>query len=161
MNNNSRGRDSALREKVLDALALIHLSEAIFIKRSDMTPEHIAYDLLTFWLDRVYTPGFRYMEGFKGDRNAEDATIFEENFSEEEFDWLERFNRFLELRIDRLRPSQKEMKEFPIKDTWIGITRDAGNLIALMEPEFLTKKKRLDRMRAQITAGMRLPSGRP
>lgn len=149
-------KKSEIRERVLNALALIHLSDVVFLKKSDSSPQRISYDLLTFWLDHVYAPGMRYMDGLKGDRDPEQVSIFQQSFNDEEMEWLERFNRFLELRIDRLRPAELEAREFPIKDTWNGIVRDAGNLIALMEPDMLKGKARLDRVRSEISLGGRL-----
>ena len=145
-----------IRENVLNALALIHLSEVVFLKRPETPRERLAYDLLEFWLDHVYTPGMRYMDSIKGDRSDKKVSVFKEAFSEEEIDWLERFNRFLELRIDRLRPDDVRSKKFPIKDTWNGIVRDAGNLIALMEPGMYEGKKRLEKVRNEINSGSRL-----
>jgi len=156
MSAKSEPDQPSVREHVLDALALIHLSAVVFVKRSDMPPEQIAYELLRYWLDDVYSPGLRYMEGYKGDRSPTEVALFEESFTEEEFAWLERFNRFLELRIDRLRPAEREEEQFPIKDTWNGIVRDAGNLIALMEPDRYTGKARLDRVRSEINTRARL-----
>jgi hypothetical protein len=144
---------SVVRGHVLDALALIHLSEVVFVKRSGMPREQIAHQLLRYWLDTIYAPGIRYMDGFKGDRNPEEVAMFVACFTEEELEWLERFNRFLELRIDRLRPADRDANQFPIKDTWNGIVRDAGNLIALIEPDRYQSKKRLDRIRSEIEIG--------
>ena len=66
----------------------------------------------------------------RGNRRRDDKLREEADkaFSEEEFGWLERFNRFLELRLDRLSERKTEAREFPIADTWNGIVRDAGNL---------------------------------
>jgi len=152
----AQNQETSVRERVLNALALIHLSDVVFLKRFKTPPERLAYDLLEFWLDHVYSPGMRYMDGLKGDRNEAKASVFRESFSEEECDWLERFNRFLELRIDRLQPEDVTSKSFPIKDTWNGIVRDAGNLIALMEPGMYDGKKRLERVRNEINSGGRL-----
>ncbi len=151
-NDSEQNPEAVIRDRVLNALALIHLSDIVFLKRNDTPRERLAYGLLEFWLDHVYTPGLRYMDGLKGDRNEAEAALFLESFSEEEFDWLERFNRFLELRIDRLRPDDRTSNSFPIKDTWNGIVRDAGNLIALMEPDMYDGKKRLERVRKEIRA---------
>ena len=149
--------DTDIRETVLNALALIHLSEVVFLKRSETPRERLAYDLLEFWLNHVYTPGMRYMDGIKGDRSEAGVSVFVAAFSEEELEWLERFNRFLELRIDRLRSDDVRSKTFPIKDTWHGIVRDAGNLIALMEPGLYDGKRRLEQVRKKINSNGLLP----
>ena len=103
------------------------------------------------WFDAIYNPGHRYMDGYKGDRDEEAALEFESAFTEDEFEYLERFNRFLELRIDRLSTKDRENGRFPNSDTWRGIMRDADNLLELIEGD-LRKIKRLEGVEIRTTA---------
>ncbi len=72
------------------------------------------------------------MEGIKGDRDEEKADEFEGAFSEDENRWLERFNRFLELRVDRNGSSARAEEVFPEGEPWRAVIRDAGYLVELL-----------------------------
>jgi hypothetical protein len=124
-----------IRARVLDALLLFRHADALSSIRPDLTGERIAFELCRLWFDDVYTPSRRYMEGLKGDWDADAEEAFRDAFSPEESTWLERFHRFLELRIDRLSAAQKADAVFPNNDTWRGVMRDAGNLLDLMDDE--------------------------
>lgn len=109
--------------------------------------EHTAFDMIRFWFDEIWAPGLRYMDGFKGDRDPALERAFREVFSGEEYLWLERFNRFLELRVDRLSERERREERFPAGDTWRAIVRDAHNLLELLDPsgqQRLSEKKLLD-----------------
>lgn len=113
--------------------------------------ERTAFDLIRFWFDEVWAPGLRYMDGFKGDRDAAAEAAFREAFPDDEYLWLERFNRFLELRVDRLSEKQRRSERFPTGDTWTAIVRDARNLLELLDPsgrERLSDKKLLEEFRS-------------
>ncbi len=146
-------KTSIPRQRVLNALALFHRYDQICVCRPELPSKRVAFELCRLWLDHVFTPGLRYMDGFKGDRDAEAAQDFIDAFSDEEYSWLERFNRFLELRLDRLRPDERESGEFPDNDTWKGIVRDAGNLLDLIEGDPRTRSARLDLVAIQIEKG--------
>ena len=121
---------------------------------SGVSRERSAFDLIRFWFDEIWAPGLRYMDGFKGDRDAALETTFREAFSEEEYLWLERFNRFLELRVDRLAEEDREDGRFPSGDTWSAIVRDARNLLELLDPDVrlrLSEKKLLQAFRERRT----------
>lgn len=124
-----------IRERVLDALALLRSARALSSVVPDLKPERIAFELCRMWFDAIYKPGHRYMDGYKGDRSEPEALDFESAFTQDEFEYLERFNRFLELRIDRLSPAERTQGLFPDSDTWHAIMRDADNLLELIEGE--------------------------
>lgn len=121
-----------VRERVLDALSLIAASDRIAAVRPDLPPGRIPYLLCQMWFDAVYVPGTRYMDGLKGDRIESEARRFLGGFDEDEERWLERFNRFLELRVDRLTPSNRADRIFPDGERWGNVVRDAGHLIDLL-----------------------------
>jgi len=141
---------SEIRSRVLDALVLFRHADRLAAVRPAMTGEQIAFELCRLWFDRIYTPGIRYMDGLKGDSDPEARARFEEAFSDEEFAWLERFNRFLELRVDRLTLAQKSKEIFPDNDTWRGIMRDAGNLLDLMDVDPDRKRRRFERVMKEL-----------
>ena len=131
--DNSLPDIETVRERVLDALALIRSAPVLNSVFPDLSTEKIAFELCRMWFDLIYKPGHRYMEGFKGDRDQEEALDFESAFTEDEFAYLERFNRFLELRVDRLDQDEWADGRFPDSDTWHAIIRDADNLLELIE----------------------------
>jgi len=160
------GSDGQIRRWVLAGLGLIVLEGGSSGSAVDRNPddstverkldaparhaganERVAFDLIRFWFDQVWAPGVRYMDGFKGDRDPALEEAFRDAFSEEEYLWLERFNRFLELRVDRLSDRERTEERFPAGDTWLAIVRDARNLIELLDPsgqERLEDRKLLD-----------------
>ncbi len=140
-----------VRERVLDALALLRSANILSSIDPSLPPERVAFELCRMWFDAIYTPGHRYMEGYKGDRDEDAALDFESAFTEDEFEYLERFNRFLELRIDRLSSKDRENGRFPSSDTWRGIMRDADNLLELIEGD-LRKVRRLEGVEMRMTA---------
>lgn len=123
----------SVRERVLDALALIRSAPVLSSVFPDLSTEKTAFDLCRMWFDLIYKPGHRYMEGFKGDRDESEALDFESAFTADEFEYLERFNRFLELRVDRLDSEEWAEGRFPDSDTWHAIIQDADNLLALID----------------------------
>ncbi|MCZ6757390.1 MAG: hypothetical protein O7C39_03815 [Bacteroidetes bacterium] len=146
--------DSSVRSRVLDTLVLIHRSEHLVSIRPDMPPQNIAFALCRLWFDHIFTPSMRYLDGWKGDSDPVATAEFIAAFTEEEYGWLERFHRFLELRIDRLSKTQMKEGVFPINDTWKGITRDAGNLLDLLDQDGSRKTDRLETvMRALVPPG--------
>ena len=93
-----------IRTRVLDTLVLFRHADKLSTVRPDMSGEQIAFELCRLWFDQVYAPSLRYMDGLKGDGDPRASESFTDAFSDEEFSWLERFHRFLELRVDRLTP---------------------------------------------------------
>ncbi|NNF03926.1 MAG: hypothetical protein HKN17_05630 [Rhodothermales bacterium] len=139
-----------VRRRVLAGLGLIVLEGGGSDEEGRARRERRSFDLIRFWFDVVWAPGLRYMDGFKGDRDPAREAAFRETFSDEEFLWLERFNRFLELRVDRLHDDERTQERFPAGDTWTAIVRDAANLLELLDPsgrQRLPEKKLLEAYR--------------
>lgn len=153
MASNTITPDSDVRSRVLDALVLIQNADRLVTVRPGMPPENIAFELCRLWFDHIYTPGLRYMDGLKGDPDADASALFMEAFSDEEASWLERFNRFLELRVDRLSDDQKAEGVFPANDTWRGIMRDAGNLVDLLDEDKKRRTRRIERVMRELVLG--------
>ena len=124
--------DDPIRTRVLDALSLIASSDRMSAARPALPPGRVNFLLCEMWFNHVYVPGTRYMDGLKGDYDAEAARDFLGRFDEDEERWLERFNRFLELRVERLTSREREEGRFPPGERWTNITRDAGHLVALL-----------------------------
>jgi len=97
-----------IRERVLDACTLIHFSDRLFAANPETPRERIAFELLRVWMDRVYTPSTRYMEGYKGDHDQDLVQRFIDAFDDDEYSYIERFHRFVEIRLDRLGESERK-----------------------------------------------------
>ena len=85
--------------------------------------------------DDVFVAGTRYLEGLKGDYDESAATEFRAAFTDEEWKYLERFHRFLELRIDMMPAAARRERRLPDSPVWQSIVRDAGYLLELLEPD--------------------------
>jgi hypothetical protein len=147
-------QESSIRSRVLDTLVLFRHANRLVSVLPHMPPEAIAFELCRLWFDHIYTPGMRYMDGLKGDPDPDAAEAFRHAFSEEETSWLERFHRFLELRIDRLSDEQKAQGVFPANDTWNGIMRDAGNLVDLMDTDEKRRTRRISGVMRELIPGI-------
>ncbi|MBO6573902.1 MAG: hypothetical protein JJ896_00675 [Rhodothermales bacterium] len=121
-----------VRARVLDALSLIASGDRLAAVNPELPPGRAAWLLCETWFDIVYQPGTRYMDGLKGDHDPESAEAFLAHFGEDERRWLERFNRFLELRVDRLTAGQRENRVFPPGERWTNVMRDAGHMVDLL-----------------------------
>lgn len=98
-----------------------------------LDPERFAYEWCRIWFDEVYVPSFRYLNGLKGDRSEEAADRFRACFTDEEMAALERFHRFLELRVEMLSEEDHERESFPQNDAWDSIVRHAGYVLEDLE----------------------------
>lgn len=94
-----------------------------------LAPERLAYEWCRLWFDDVYVPSRRYLRGLKGDWSEEAVARFRAGFTDEELEALERFHRFLELRVDMLSDEDHERERFPQNDAWDSIVRHAGYVL--------------------------------
>ena len=132
-----------VRDRVLDALTLIHLAPRFMAARPEVPGERIAYALCRHWFDDVFEAGVAYIDGIKGDRDDEAAARFAAAFDDEEWSYLERFHRFLEIRIARLPEDAHARRAYPVDDSWRGIVRDAGNTAELLGADLPERAERL------------------
>ena len=129
------------RDRVLIFLSFFTSPESQRAHLPHIAPEHMAFELCSIWFERVFTSGIRYLDGLKGDYNEEASTAFRAEFSEEEWKYLERFHRFLELRIDMMPAEAKKKRTLPENNLWESIVRDARYLFELLEPDERKRRK--------------------
>lgn len=115
-----------------------------------LSPARVAFELSRIWFEEIYVPSRRYLTSLKGDFSEEDAERFWNCFSVEEYDRLERFHRFFELRVDMLSEEQRRNRSFPINQSWHNLQRDAGYLIAELEPRYRQRQEEFERRAAQL-----------
>ncbi|MBT8401622.1 MAG: hypothetical protein KJO98_14185 [Rhodothermia bacterium] len=123
-----------MRRRVLVALAVIGRPEMLGAA-SDLTREQIGFELCRLWFEDVYTPALWTVDGLKGDRHLSRVDRFWEAFDEDERAYLERFNRFIELRLEMTAEELRRQRAID-PDRWDGVSRDARNTLELIEPNF-------------------------
>ncbi len=130
-----------IRRRVLVALAVIGRPELLG-GASGLTKEQIGFELCRLWFEVVYTPALWTVDGLKGDRHSAGVDRFWEAFEDDERNYLERFNRFIELRLE-MTPEELRLQRAIDPDRWDGVTRDARNTLELIEPGFDARNARI------------------
>lgn len=108
-----------------------------------LAPERFAYVWCRLWFDEIYVPSARYLDGLKGDRSDPAVDKFWAVFTKTEREALERFHRFLELRIDMLPRDLAQCESFPQNDAWDHIVRHAGYALEELEPDPASLKEQV------------------
>jgi len=105
--------------------------------RISTDPSSTALELCRVWIEEIYVPGIRNLDGLKADRDEAIVRTFEASFSARELDLLYQFHRFLELRLEMYPKRRPEERAFPDGDFWQNIFRHARNLLEEIDPERL------------------------
>lgn len=134
MNENLSNRSPAARERVVLFLAFLTSEECREACQAVFRPDELAYAWCRLWFDAIYVPGTRYLDGIKGDRSAEAVTRFRTAFTDDELAAMERFHRFLELRIEMLPEPARRRASIPQNDAWDHVVQHAGYLLEELEP---------------------------
>lgn len=129
MSSEPSRKDRSHRKRVTLVLAFLSSEECRQACHRILAPERLAYEWCRLWFDEIYVPSLRYLEGLKGDRSEEAAAQFRACFTDEEQEALERFHRFLELRVERLSDEAHRRELFPQTDAWDSIVRHAGYVL--------------------------------
>lgn len=129
MSSDLSQREFSHRKRVTLVLAFLSSEECRRACHQILAPERLAYEWCRLWFDEVYVPSRRYLRGLKGDRSEEAAAEFRAEFTDEEQEALERFHRFLELRVEMLSDENHRNESFPQSDAWDSIVRHAGYVL--------------------------------
>ena len=140
MSQTKEKNKQAARERVLVFLSFFTSPESQRAFAPTVPEEHLAYELCNIWFDSVFVSGMRYLDGIKGDRSEAASNAFRAAFNDEEWKFLERFHRFLELRIDMMPGARKKERTIPNNNLWESIVRDANYLFELLEPDLKKRK---------------------
>lgn len=150
----SSDREDGPRERVVLLLGLLSSPECQETCVGDRrSREELAFVLCRVWVDEIFVPGLRYVDGWKGDRDEEAAERFWAPFDAEEREALERFHRFVELRLEMLPEEARREERIPAGDRWENLMRDAGNTLEALEPDGDRLRGRLERVVRAIAAG--------
>lgn len=133
MSSEPSHRDRSPRKRVTLVLAFLSSEECRRACHRILAPERLAYEWCRLWFDDIYVPSLRYLNGLKGDRSEEAAAEFRAAFTDEEQEALERFHRFLELRVQRLSDEAHRTESFPQNDAWDSVIRHAGYVLEALE----------------------------
>lgn len=131
------------RGLVVTYLALLSSDAARDALGRLIPPERLAYELCRIWFDEIFIAGHRYFDGLKGDFSQEAADRFRNAFTDEELAAIERFSRFLELRLEMLSNPTVKVGRIPDNDAWRSLVRDAGYLLDDLDPEGPVRRRRL------------------
>ena len=131
---------NGVRERVVVFLAALTSEAFREAVQHCWAPERLAYELCRLWVEDLYAPGLRGMDGLRG-RDAEAVRRFEAAFTEPERAALERFHHFLLLRLDMLPASARQRGCFPQHDGWRNLVRDASYLLETLatDPDEIRK----------------------
>lgn len=121
--------DRSPRTRVTLVLAFLSSEQCRRACRQILSSDRLAYEWCRLWFDEIYVPSRRYLDGLKGDRSEEAAAQFWTSFTDGEKEALERFHRFLELRVEMLSDEAHRNESFPQNDAWDSIVRHAGYVL--------------------------------
>lgn len=133
MSTELAGTEHSHRDRVTVILAFLSSDACREACHEVVSPDRLAYEWCRLWFDEIYVPSLRYLDGLKGDRSEQAVEQFEACFASEEVEALERFHRFLELRVDRLSDEAHERERFPQTDAWDSVVRHAGYVLEDLE----------------------------
>lgn len=142
-----RRRPERPRDRVVLLLGLISSKDAQ--RRacaSGGSREELAFELCRVWIEEVFDPSMSYLDGWKGDRDPEAERRFWAAFTEAEREALERFHRFVELRIEMLPEEARTRGAFPEGDRWDNLVRDASNTLEELEDDGEEVRERVERV---------------
>lgn len=117
------------RRRVVRFLALLSSEEALSLLARWTEPERAAYELCRAWFEKIYIPSGTYLDGLRGDRSSAAVERFHAEFDEDEISALERFHRFVELRMAMLSDESLEAGRIPLTDSWSALVKHAGYLL--------------------------------
>lgn len=129
------------RDRVLIFLGFFTSKESQQAHLPTVPEGQLAFELCSLWFEEVFVAGMRYLDGVKGDYDKQAAADFRASFTDEEWKYLERFHRFLELRVDMMPESAKRQRVLPANNLWESIVRDARYLYELLEPDERKRRK--------------------
>lgn len=144
----SQGSDH--RERVATYLTLLASDAAREMLGRYIDRDRLAFELCRIWFDDIYVPSRRYFDTLKGDFSEEAVERFNAAFRDDERAGLERFSRFLELRMEMLSSAARSLRRMPNNDAWQGLVRHAVYMLDDLEPDAEYRKARL----ADAVAGM-------
>lgn len=135
MSDDLSSADPSARERLTLFLALLASDECRTACHQVLPADGFAYTWCRLWFNEVYVPSSRYLDGLKGDVSEEAVTQFRSSFTDAEMEALERFHRFLELRIEMLPHDLAETQAFPQTDAWDHVVRHAGYALEELEQD--------------------------
>lgn len=143
MNEELSRSNPSPRERVTLFLAVIASEPCRDACHELLPPDHFSFLWCRLWFNEIYLPGPRYLDGLKGDRSEEAVARFWTSFTSVEKEALERFHRFLELRIEMLPGNLVEDESFPQTDAWDHVVRHAGYALEELESDPASLKEKV------------------
>jgi hypothetical protein len=139
---NSQKSTEEIRNRVIFFLLFLTSEKCIEACSKFITPEKLIFKLSKIWCNDIFVPGRVFIDAVKNDYSEKSSRIFQDCFDIEEYDVLERFHIFFDLRLNMLSEKSKNNAEFPVTDMWENILKDARYVLDEITPD--QKKLRIE-----------------
>ena len=166
MNSEKPDATTTHRERVLIYLKFLADPASDILFRNTADPQQLAIDLCGLWIENIFLPGPRNLDGLKGCTSEREIASFKEAFTKTEFAALERFHVFLELRLEMLPKRRRVETRFPDGEFWQNIFRHAANVLVEIDPDGLELDDILSRLDQDVISStflsrLELPASPP
>ena len=149
MQGNSQKSTEEIRNRVIFFLLFLTSEKCIEACSKFTTAEKLIFKLSKIWFNDIFVPGRVFIDAVKNDYSEENSRIFQDCFDVEEYDVLERFHIFFDLRLNMLSEKNKNNAEFPVTDMWENIVKDAGYVLDEIVPDQNNLRTELEEKVAQ------------
>jgi hypothetical protein len=121
--------DNKVRDRVIIFLLFLSSRTCIDTCSKTIPAEKLVFKLSEIWFTKIFVPGKVFINAVKSSYSEEESKRFQDCFDVEEYDVLERFNLFFDLRINMLSKKNKKNEVFPDSDLWKNIVKDARHVL--------------------------------
>jgi len=134
MSNNPQ-LDEEVKNRVVFFLLFLTSKSCIEECSKFTSPEKLIFKLSKIWFNDIFVPGKVFINAVKNDYSEEKTKYFQDCFDVEEYDVIERFHLFFDLRLNMLNDKSKENEVIPINDMWENILKDAHHVLDEIVPD--------------------------
>jgi hypothetical protein len=124
-----------IRNRVIFFLLFITSEKCIEACTKFASSEKVIFKLSKTWFNDIFIPGKVFLDAVKNEHSDETSKVFQDCFDVEEYDVLERFHIFFDLRMNMLNKKDKTNNEFPVSDMWKNIVKDARHVLQEIVPD--------------------------
>jgi len=141
---NDKKFDEEIRNRIIFFLLFLTSEKCIEECSKSTSQEKLIFKLSKIWFNDIFVPGKVFIDAVKNGYSEENSRIFQDCFDVEEYDVLERFHLFFDLRLNMLSDKSKKNAEFPITDMWENILKDARHVLDEIIPDQAKLRKQLE-----------------
>lgn len=140
-----------IRERVIFFLLILTSEMCLKECYKIIPPEKLIFRLAKIWFNEIFAPGKTFVRAIKNSYSEEKAAYFIDCFEVEEYDVIERFSLFFDLRLNMHSKSKIENAQIPQDDLWHSIQKDARHVL---EELFLNQESLRKKLEFEITEGL-------